>query len=264
MTTEQLNDPQEWAAILALKEGKPIQLRYCGEWKNTDDYLPGYQHRPKPVPVPPGDLTWEEAKALDESGTPIQYHTLNQWADCEGGESDVWPTNIAYRRTPQPTDRCACGHEWERHNEQGCTYLVDGMRSQICYCRVTRTHEPKPSLDLCECGHSWDWHRIHGCWALDSTMSPCKCKLTRPPEPKRMVPLSHKDVPAGTRLQRGGTEDEWLVVQCNRHDVSMVAVDSRRNVLGACHTYEELQRNGWEWTPDAGATWKRAEKEATE
>jgi hypothetical protein len=182
VTTEQLNDPTEWAAILALKEGKPIQASIGGVWFETQSYIPGAKHRPKPTPVPPGDLTWEEAKALHESGVSVDY-SLNgsRWDRVFLWFNRATRNEVAcaaYRRTPKsapepapapaPTaERCACGHEWGEHASKGC--------------------------------HHW----------IDNEQGYCPCILTQaavPPEPKRMVPLDAA-IDAGHKALAGFIRD---------------------------------------------------------
>lgn len=100
MTIEQLNNPEEWAAILAHREGKPIQTRVVPwdgrEW--IDDADPVFdalsKHRVKPEPEPkrrvplgpedvkPGDAVrcrgerawkWSHLRPLTDDAVLIDY-----------------------------------------------------------------------------------------------------------------------------------------------------------------------------------------------
>lgn len=61
--------------------------------------------RIKPVPVPPGDLTAEEAAALSAKGEDVDYmEQPGLWLTSRRG-STFWPKHLPYRRTPRPVRR---------------------------------------------------------------------------------------------------------------------------------------------------------------
>jgi hypothetical protein len=69
-------------------------------WLEPDTF-PLVEWRRKPVPVPPGDLTYEEARACIERHEPIQKFVLGEWLDSDANQD--WDVNQlaapqAYRR----------------------------------------------------------------------------------------------------------------------------------------------------------------------
>lgn len=98
--------------LRALADGKAVELKIgtSGVW-----YQPSVQAalmhlsgnfdpsrwRLKPVPVPPGDLTQEEAEALRLAGVPIQFYSGEHWVDRTPNYGRCTFSD-AYRRTPTP------------------------------------------------------------------------------------------------------------------------------------------------------------------
>ena len=106
-------------AAIAFAQGKRVQTAVAGGWANITQYAqfdgPWEDFRLKPAPVPPGDLTWDEARELHEEGVSIQFcapghysaladecgawDDVVSWFDCSGrNEIEA----AAYRRKPQP------------------------------------------------------------------------------------------------------------------------------------------------------------------
>lgn len=75
------------------------QGAYC-ECKRTREEcaLPA----PKPEPVPPGDLTWQEARDLRNNGVVIQEDIDGCWIDVRICAGDDLIKGRAYRRKPAP------------------------------------------------------------------------------------------------------------------------------------------------------------------
>jgi len=114
--SELITDRSEVLRIIADEGDDAVQCRYinvkdaqwrpvwwtwleAGPFKRLD-------WRRTPKPVPPGDLTWEEAKRLHEAGEPVEYlwpAGAKYWT-----RADCWFSNMsgveeaAYRRKPAP------------------------------------------------------------------------------------------------------------------------------------------------------------------
>lgn len=110
-----MNTNQEIIQVVQADEsGRKVRRRrffpndsWRGSWydKDTNGWdFQNFEYEVAPIPVPPGDLTWEEAEALRKEGVPIQYFSLTgagreaqaEWKD-RVGTCVSWR---AYRRTP--------------------------------------------------------------------------------------------------------------------------------------------------------------------
>lgn len=73
----------------------PFQIPVGGPWTDSNWRL-------KPTPVPPGDLTYEEAVELTKQGVPLQqYLGDDEWTCCDK-DHEHRRRGIAYRRKPTP------------------------------------------------------------------------------------------------------------------------------------------------------------------
>lgn len=102
--------------LRALADGKRVRHLRCGEWRNelsADDYaalLPAAFSpelwRIAPEPVPPGDLTYEEAVELKKQGAELEWRYVDwaAWAavtsDLENPAFTELRRRYAYRRKP--------------------------------------------------------------------------------------------------------------------------------------------------------------------
>ncbi len=94
----------------AAKAGKVIQrkLHASDAWEDTTDFpflnftLYHYRVKPEP-PVPPGDLTYEEASELDKQGVELEhcYPGASNWIPVVAGLDIALAKDHAYRRKPK-------------------------------------------------------------------------------------------------------------------------------------------------------------------
>lgn len=144
------------AVIQAKKAGKQILCRgRCGGiWFDFSgdlfDFV-NFEHRVKSLPVPPGDLTWEEAKKLHEEGVKVVRLSVCAdsccWvlaaADCFTSSDKKWKNQTAYRRAPV-TRKVPLGPEDVppgsviRHNQNTMHWsLVTCVKEKGVYCGHT-------------------------------------------------------------------------------------------------------------------------------
>lgn len=106
--------------LRALADGKKVQRLSDGPstWRpfgSSYDYERLYpakfkaeEHRLTPEPVPPGDLTWEEAKALQHAGVVIEvkFNPEQEWRQlnmlAESLDEENREHLYTYRRKPEP------------------------------------------------------------------------------------------------------------------------------------------------------------------
>lgn len=98
-------------AAIAFAEGKNVEWSWGdGHWFAVDTFryfdMEGTQFRPKPEPIPPGDLTYDEAVECIKRHEPVQwFNGSNGWVDSDANTS--WCAESLgqfnrYRRKPAP------------------------------------------------------------------------------------------------------------------------------------------------------------------
>jgi len=97
-------------AAIAFAQGKNIEWSWGdGNWFAADAFrhfdLEGTQYRLKLEPVPPGDLTYEEACECIKRHEPVQRWRDGEWVDSAANAKwncDVLSPSLPYRRKPTP------------------------------------------------------------------------------------------------------------------------------------------------------------------
>jgi len=94
-------------AAIAFAQGNRVQVAQGSGWVEVSQWVtfdgPWTVFRLKPEPVPPGDLTYEQAVGCIDRHEPLQHYRGNEWFDSESNSD--WSTykldrRGAYRRKP--------------------------------------------------------------------------------------------------------------------------------------------------------------------
>ena len=95
-------------AAIAFAQGKKVQVPVRDSWANIVQWSqfdgPWEEFRLKPEPVPPGDLTYEQAVECIKRKEPLEVF-VTQWGDSSANccwDPDLLDKFGAYRRKPAP------------------------------------------------------------------------------------------------------------------------------------------------------------------